>query len=174
MKEVYAGLQTIKSVCDLASGEAATLTLLIDNTACMHSFDKWYSKNREARYMLRRAYKMCHEKNITLIVKYVKSEDNAADRVSRFLEIDDNSLVPFDDLCRKCVALSKDLFAYPHDPSLDRRSWMKERNADTPLNDDPMSEDDLDTAADFWYDVESCDPEHIVSPSAMMQEDWLP
>ena len=80
-------------MCKHATGEPATLTLLMDNTAGMHSFQKWYTKNRVAMFLLKRAYTKLKEKNIELIVKWVKSADNPSDAPSRFEEVDDDLCV---------------------------------------------------------------------------------
>lgn len=98
------------------------------------------------------------------------SDDNAADNMSRFIDLDSK-------LCEKCISLSKGSFAYPHDPSRKRRAWMKERNADTPLSDPdkPLSDEELEASADFMDELESCDPydDDFDTPPVMMQEEWF-
>ena len=158
VKEIYAALQLIAHVCKHATGEPATLTLLMDNTAGMHSFQKWYTKNRVALFLLKRAHKMLKEKNIELIVKWVKSEDNPSDAPSRFEEVND-------DLCVKGIELAMGLWEYEHNPA-PRRTHIEKDN-DVPTSNptmtqvelDALQEDDMEVDDDLLHEVNLCHPD---------------
>lgn len=148
-------------MCKHATGEPATLTLLMDNTAGMHSFQKWYTKNRVAMFLLKRAYTKLKEKNIELIVKWVKSADNPSDAPSRFEEVDD-------DLCVKAIELAMELWEYEHTNA--PRRTHKEKDNDIPTNNppltqgevDPFSEDDLEVNENLLHEVNSCHPDEDI------------
>ena len=133
----------------------------MDNTAGMHSFQKWYTKNRVAMFLLKRAYTKLKEKNIELIVKWVKSADNPSDAPSRFEEVDD-------DLCVKAIELAMGLWEYEHTNA--PRRTHKEKDNDIPTNNppltqgevDPFSEDDLEVNENLLHEVNSCHPDEDI------------
>ena len=85
LKELEAVVHAVKSLEHLREGE---VLILCDNQAVVFALEDWHCGSRKGAPLLRELWECCRARQLTIIPRWIGSADNAADPLSRGLQLD--------------------------------------------------------------------------------------